>query len=134
MGLTDTVKSLQAQEEKKISRELAWLRKLRTYTEEWTDEKLIAECDGLEAYYHTEKGQGDGLAVSLQLIDILEKGSLAAFYRAVLEYAAKKQKQDKIGGGEKAIRLHWEQLQRMEKYIKRRYEKQRRETDGNNKG
>lgn len=134
MGLADTAKSLQAQEEAKISQELAWLRKLRAFTEEWTDENLIKEIDRVEVWSKTPEGRADQKKAYLDTLEILEKGSLANFYRKVLEYAAIKQRKDRDGGGEKAIRLHWDELQKMERGIKKRFEKQRRETDGNNKG
>ena len=124
MGLADTIKDLQ---QTSISRELAWLRELRTFTEEWTNKRLIAEIDRIEVFSLTEEGKRNQLQVWLQTIDALEKGSLANFYRDVLEYAAIKQRKDRDGGGEKAIRAHWDELQRMERGIKQRYEKQREE-------
>ena len=124
MGLADTAKSLQ---ENSISRELAWLRQLRKFTEENTNEKLIAEFNRIEAYGQTLEGKANPKKVWIMTTDILERGSLAEFYRRVLQYAEIKQKKNRNGGGEKAIRLHWDELQRMEKGIKKRYEKQREE-------
>ena len=124
MGLADTAKNLQ---QTTASRELFWLRKLRAFTEEWTDARLIAEIEKIEAYSQTEEGKKNQLQVYLQTIDVLEKGSLSNFYRDVLEYAEIKQRKDRNGGGEKAIKAHWDKLQQMERNIKSRYEKQRRE-------
>lgn len=123
MGLAETAKTLQ----QNISPEIAWLRQLRVFTEEWTDEKLIAEIDKIEAYSKTPEGRADQKKVYLDTLDILEKGSLAEFYRRVLKYAESKQHQDRHGGAEKAIKAHWEELQKMERGIRRRYEKQRAE-------
>lgn len=123
MGLADTAKNLQ----QNISPEIAWLRRLRAFTEEWTDEKLIAEIDKIEAYSKTPEGRADQKRVYCNTLDILEKGSLANFYRDVLKYAEIKQRKERNGGGEKAIKVHWEELQKMESSIKMRYEKQRKE-------
>lgn len=124
MGLADTARHIQ---ETSISRELKYLKGLRAFTEEWTDEKLIAEIDKIEAYYITPEGRADQKKVYCDTLDILEKGSLAEFYRGVLKYAEGKQRKDRNGGGEKAIKAHWEELQKMESGIRRRYEKQRAE-------
>ena len=123
MGLAETAKTLQ----QNISPEIAWLRQLRAFVEEWTDEKLIAEVEKIEAYSKTPEGRADQKKVYCDTLDILEKGSLAEFYRRVLKYAEAKQRKDRNGGGEKAIKAHWEELQRMEKGIKMRHEKQRQE-------
>ena len=125
MGLADTAKSLQ--EHPSISRELVYLRQLRAFTKEWPDEKLIAEIDKVEAYSKTPEGRADQKKVYLDTLDIMEKGSLAEFYRRVLKYAATAERKDRNGGGEKAIKDHWEKLQKMERGIKKRYEKQRQE-------
>ena len=123
MGLAETAKTLQ----QNISPEIAWLRKLRAYMAENTLEHLLEEYDQLEAYYRTEKGKADEKGVYIGTIDILERGHLAAFYGDVLKYAESKQHQDRHGGAEKAIKAHWEELQKMERGIRRRYEKQRAE-------
>lgn len=125
MGLADTAKSLQ--EHPSISQELKYLKYLRAFTKEWTDEKLISEIERVEIYSKTAEGRADQKGVYLATVDILEKGSLAEFYRRVLQYAEIKQRKDRNGGGEKAIKAHWDELQRMEQGIRRRYEKQRQE-------
>lgn len=124
MGLAEVAR---AARKEATSPEIAWLRQLRAFTEEWTDEKLIAEIEKIEAYSKTPEGRADQKKVYLDTLDILEKGSFAEFYRRVLKYAESKQRQDRHGGAEKAIKAHWEELQKTERGIRRRYEKQRAE-------
>ena len=127
MGLADTAKNLQ---QTTASRELSWLRELRAFIQENTTKRLLEEYAELEEYSKTEAGRADGKGLEMKAIDIMERGHLAAFYEDVLKYAEQKQRKDRNGGAEKAIRAHWDQLQKMEKGIKNKYEKQRREADG----
>lgn len=116
MGLAETARSLQA-----VSKELQWLRDLRTYTAAHDADRLQREMDRLEA----ESEQGAAAeTIYLRTLDVLKEWHLADFYSRVLKYAELKERAEK-GGGEAAIRRHWPELMEMERRIIRNYEKQR---------
>lgn len=116
MGLAETARSLQA-----VSKELQWLRDLRTYTAAHDADGLREEICKLEA----ESEQGAAAeTIYLRTLDVLEQWHLADFYSRVLCYAEMKERREK-GGAEKAIRRHWLELMEMERRIAKRYDEQR---------
>lgn len=116
MGLAETARSLQA-----VSKELQWLRDLRTYTAAHDADRLQREMDRLEA----ESEQGAAAeTIYLRTLDVLKEWHLADFYSRVLKYAELKERGEK-GGAEKAIRRHWGELQQMERGIAENYKRLR---------
>ncbi len=124
MSLRDTAKGLR---EQAASPELRWLREMRAFTKQNTREALLRERDEIEAYSHTPEGSSPAGCerVCARMADLLERGALVHFYEHVLEYAERKERQEK-GGGEKAIRSHRQEIERKEQYIKKKYRRQRR--------
>lgn len=116
MGLAETARSLQ-----EVSKELQWLRDLRSYVAAHDSDRLQREMDRLTA----ESEQGAAAeTIYLRTLDVLEQWHLADFYGRVLKYAELKERGEK-GGGEKAIRRHWPELMEMERRIAKRYDEQR---------
>lgn len=116
MGLAETARSLQA-----VSKELQWLRDLRTYTAAHDADGLREEICKLEA----ESEQGEAAeTIYLRTLDVLKEWHLADFYSRVLQYAELKERAEK-GGGEAAIRRHWPELMEMERRITQNYERLR---------
>lgn len=116
MGLAETARSLQA-----VSKELQWLRDLRTYTAAHDADRLQREMDRLTA----ESEQGEAAeTIYLRTLDVLKEWHLADFYSRVLCYAEMKERAEK-GGGEAAIRRHWPELMEMERGISEHYERLR---------
>lgn len=116
MGLAETARSLQA-----VSKELQWLRDLRTYTAAHDADRLQREMDRLTA----ESEQGEAAeTIYLRTLDVLKEWHLADFYSRVLQYAELKERGEK-GGAEKAIRRHWGELQQMERGIAENYKRLR---------
>lgn len=114
MGLAETARSLQA-----VSKELQWLRDLRTYTAAHDADRLQREMDRLTA----ESEQGEAAeTIYLRTLDVLKEWHLADFYSRVLQYAELKERGEK-GGGEAAIRRHWGELQQMERGIAENYKR-----------
>lgn len=113
MGLAETARSLQA-----VSRELQWLRDLRTYTAAHDADGLREEICKLEA--ESEQGEAAEI-IYLRTLDVLKEWHLADFYSRVLCYAEMKERAEK-GGGEAAIRRHWGELQQMERGISEHYD------------
>jgi len=124
MGLSDTAKNLR---EQAASPELRWLREMRAFTKQNTREALLREKAEIEAYSHTPEGSsGAGCErVCARMADLLERGALAHFYGKVLEYAERKERREK-GGGEQAIRRHRQEIEGMERGIRKKYRRQRR--------
>ena len=104
-----------------MSKELQWLRDLRTYTAAHDADGLREEICKLEA----ESEQGAAAeTIYLRTLDVLKEWHLADFYSRVLCYAEMKERAEK-GGGEQAIRRHWGELQQMERGISEHYERLR---------
>lgn len=124
MSLSDTAKSLQAQT---VSPELRWLRQMRAFCKKNTKEKLLAEFDRIDAYYHTPEGSSpEGCErVCAMMAEMHEKATLADFYSRVLKYAEIEERQEK-GGGEKGIRKHRQEIEAIERGIKKKYRAERK--------
>lgn len=114
MGLGEAARELQKESP---SAEILWLRELRAFVAENSAEQLLEELDALLA----ERENADEQALFLRTLALVERGHLADFYGRVLQYAERRQR-NKNDSAEKAIRRHWEELQQMERGIKRRYD------------
>lgn len=124
MGLRDTARSLR---QEAASLWLQWLREIRAYVQKHTDDWLKAEWEKLDDFYETPEGKTwEGREkICARGAELHEIGELKKFYRDVLKYAEAKERQEK-GGGEKAVRQHWEQLKAMESGIRKKYKSERK--------
>lgn len=124
MGLSDTAKSLR---QEAASPELRWLREMRAFVKKNSRENIIAEMEKIEAYSKTPEGSRPEKQerVYVMTVEVMERGHLAEFYGDVLKYAEAKERQEK-GGGEKSIREHRQQLEAMERGIKKKYKRERK--------
>lgn len=124
MSLSDTAKNLRQQA---ISPELRWLREMRKYVNTYTQDKInkmwmqISEFEkGTERY-----APGGIEKVCLMIAHVQECSELAEFYRRTLKYAEIKERKEK-DGGEKSIRIHRKELEKIEEKIKIKYRKERK--------
>lgn len=124
MSLSDTAKNLQQQA---ASPELRWLREMRAFVKKNSRENIIAEMEKIEAYSKTPEGSRpeEQERVYVMTVEVMERAHLADFYEKVLKYAESKERQEK-GGGEKSIREHLQQLEAMERGIKKKYKRERK--------
>lgn len=124
MGLSDTAKNLR---QEAASPELRWLREMRAFVRKHTDDWIKAEWEKLDDFYETPEGKTwDGREkIAARGAELHEIGALAKFYSDVLEYAEARERQEK-GGGENAVRQHWEQLKAMESGIKEKHRRERK--------
>lgn len=124
MSLSDTAKTLQAQT---VSPELRWLREMRAFCKKNTTESLTEELEKIEAFSKTPEGSTpEGQErVYVMTVESMEKGTLAEFYGRVLKYAEIKERQEK-GGGEKGIQKHRQDIEAMERGIRKKYKIERK--------
>ena len=124
MSLSDTAKTLQAQT---VSPELRWLREMRAFCKKNTNEKLMEEIKKIEDYAKTPEGSTpDGQErVYVMTVEVMERGHLAQFYSDALKFAETKERQEK-GGGEKAIRERRQNLEAIERGIRKKYKIERK--------
>lgn len=141
MSLSDTAKDLQQQA---ASPELRWLREMRAFVKKNTKETIMAELEKIEDYSKTPEGSSpkEQEKVYAMTVKVLERAHLADFYARALKYAEIKERQEK-GGGEKAIKAHRQEIEKMERNLKKKYKRESRlqvslddmeegEADGNN--
>lgn len=124
MSLSDTAKNLQAQT---VSPELRWLREMRAFCKKHTTEKLLADADKIEAFYHTPEGsspEGCEKVCSL-MAELHERAALADFYGRVLKAAEIEERKEK-GGAERAIRERRQELEACERGIRKKYRAERK--------
>ena len=124
MGLADAAREAKREA---ASPELLWLREMRKFVNTHTDEmidKMWADIGAFDekAESWTEDGRKKLCVMIAQVQEITE---MRKFYRDVLKCAETAERKEK-GGGEKGVKEYRQDLEKIERSIRKKYEQERK--------